>query len=678
MSVKPGSVIPPSLPSFAQTFSSNSLGPYGPDDNSLPPIQARATTNDSSRVGHSPMPLLSRRSDEDTSRLAGRKRTHAETSSSRNEDSQPNSNRNSPGLARVKEEPEQDMLVPTPSPPNSSENKIHDTSGAPAPSSLNPPPKKRRVTISGAPALNTDVRIVPDQANSTPISPVVIGFTIQRDNPTEVEQIRSSLSVKQQQQALIEQRRGSTAGVMSPAVASGSSAAQGEKSLRPVRRSPNSGIGNRRHTVVNRPPSPPHPPATAVPSHSLPPPPISFARRLGKKRPADILISPRDAHTPEQFAPSIQSAPPIPHAGQQSNGPAVRFTMALPRLPSVMGPGDNVRRTVGGNVPPTPTRFSAQRMPASQGSHPIPGISGRSPPNASVAIASMLVPPTPSALQHPGYSGEKSSFLAPFESFYDALNDSKQLKTWLGEQMQRSKVLIQSLTQQQDKIHEVVDSLVEKKVSGMRAEISGLHKRVEELEDALRVATSSRRPSLEGPTPSKGKGKQLLRNGIPVGTTAGVAEGYTFPPVPAIDRERLRTYESEHRMSPGWGHDKDARDTQDSENGSPAPYEQRRLSLSSSRLDPPRSQPQSVDNSSRTFAVPSPPIPFRDGPSPPHPSGKLSRGGRPPGPIRQQSSPRLLGSASTQDTPTSVTSSPKREENGKNSVSDSPMADRES
>ncbi|KIK69630.1 hypothetical protein GYMLUDRAFT_66930 [Collybiopsis luxurians FD-317 M1] len=679
MSVKPGSLathIPPSLPSFAQTFNSTSLSSFGPDDNSLPPIQTKSSSSNFSRVEHSQVPVLSRRrSDEDATRSAGRKRSHEEISSSRNGDSQPDSDRNSPGLTRVKEEPEQDMLDPTPPPPNSApENTILDTSGAPPPSSIHPPPKKRRVTISGAPALNTDVRIPPDQTNSTPISPVVIGLNIQRDNPSEVDKLRSMLSVKQQQQALIEQRRGSAAGLMSPTTATGE-----KPGSRPVRRSPNSGTGSRRPTIVAQ--KPPSPPPTSISAHSLPPPPISFARRRAnqaggaKRKPADILISPRDAHTPEQFAPSIQSAPPIPHAGQQGGGTAGRFPMALPRLPSVMGIGDSVRRPVGGNVPPTPTRFSAQRMAANQGvSHPIPGISGRSPPNASVAIASTLVPPTPSAFQHPGYSGEKSAFLAPFESFYDALNDSKQLKAWLGDQLQRSKTLIQNLTQQQDKLHEVVDSLVEKKVSGMRTEIVGLHKRIEELEDALRIANSSRRPSLEGPGAGSGKskGKQPVRN--------GVAEGYTFPPISAIDRERLRSTESELRVSPGWGHDKDSRDTQESENGSPAPFsESRRLSLSSSRLEPPRSQ--SIENVARPFAVPSPPMSFREGPSsgphPPPPSSKLARGGRPPGPARQQSSPRLSGSA--QDTSMTQSSSPpRREESRRNSIVDTNMDDRES
>ena len=83
----------------------------------------------------------------------------------------------------------------------------------------NPPSKRRRVTISGV-ALNTSnlpsvdgslVRTPTHTHNplvhtgsSTPISPVVMGFTIQRDDPTAIEQVRAMLSVKQKQKAVIE------------------------------------------------------------------------------------------------------------------------------------------------------------------------------------------------------------------------------------------------------------------------------------------------------------------------------------------------------------------------------------------------------------------------------------------------------------------------------------------
>ncbi|KAG1772305.1 hypothetical protein EDD22DRAFT_429139 [Suillus occidentalis] len=89
----------------------------------------------------------------------------------------------------------------------------------------------------------------------------------------------------------------------------------------------------------------------------LPPPPISFARRRAaqsggrKRKPADIVISPRGTHSSDPLAPVIQSAPPVPEFG--------RFPMALPRLPTALS-GNQTTRRVATNVPPTPTRFGLQ------------------------------------------------------------------------------------------------------------------------------------------------------------------------------------------------------------------------------------------------------------------------------------------------------------------------------
>ena len=49
--------------------------------------------------------------------------------------------------------------------------------------------------------------------SSTPISPVVMGFTIHRDDSTAIEQVRAMLSVEQKQKAMIESRRGSVSSV---------------------------------------------------------------------------------------------------------------------------------------------------------------------------------------------------------------------------------------------------------------------------------------------------------------------------------------------------------------------------------------------------------------------------------------------------------------------------------
>ena len=472
-----------------------------------------------------------------------------------------------------------------------------------------PSSKKRRVTVSGPQPqpLRIDVRPNPEQPASTPISPVVMGFKVQRDNPNAMEQVRSMITVKQKQKALIEQRRGSVAGLMSP-VANTPPTPVEERNVsskipppppapssnnRTSRRSPNMVTGVRRlnnNSQPQRVPSPQPSQQQTPPTHSLPPPPISFARRraaqLGaKKKPADILISPREAHTQDQFQPSIQSAPPIPQAAGQSQFYPTRFTMALPRLPpTVIGGGDNVRK-ITGSVPPTPTRLSLQHNSSTASS-----IAPRSPTATSVPIASTLVPPTPTSLHRLGYSGEKSAFLAPFEVFYDALNDSKQLKTWLGEQLQKSHSLMQSLSQQQDRINDTVDNLVEKRMAGMKSEMAVLRRRVEELEDSLRANRS--------------------QNGLSCGAPLA-PESYSFPSIPAANSHdtpsRLRAEKNagltRRLSSPGWGQERDrdgrplpqqqhqhASESDNFNSGSSAPYEAKRLSAT--RLDPPRVQHQ--------------------------------------------------------------------------------------
>ncbi|KAF8073801.1 hypothetical protein FPV67DRAFT_1560143 [Lyophyllum atratum] len=611
--------VPQSLPSFAQAFSTQSLGSISSGNNSLPPIQTRLPPMEHRRV-NTPS---SRPPTEDSTanKTAPRKRSRTDVTSNTRDDEHSNSD-GSPRLVHIKEEQDHDMLDPTPPPPparTADQRLFVDTGGAPPPSSLRPSPsKKRRVTISGAPhPLNTDVRVPVDQTNSTPISPVVMGFTIKRDNPSAIEQVKSMITVKQKQKALIEQRRGSVAGVMSPSTVTTNppippppadernlAPSKASGSARPLRRSPNNVASARRLTSNPSLPRPPSPspilvpsqhPATLAPNqitnaHSLPPPPISFARRRaeqlgsGKRKPADILISPREAQTQEQFQPAIQSAPPIPHAGQGSFYSG-RFPMALPRLPSMMGGGDNVRR-VASNVPPTPTRLSMQRnAPTAIGSQTVAGISGRSPPAASVPIASTLVPPTPGLFHR--------RFLAPFEVFYDALNDSKQLKSWLGEQLQSSNAMMQALTQQQEKIDEVVESLVEKQVAGMRSEMAGLNRRVEELEDALRQQNSL---AQWGHQRARGLGS------------------YTFPPVPSLESSsaaRRRPELTRRPSSPSWGQDpRENQPVLDQENGSPAPsnIDSMRMSMSSSRLDPQRSH--TLDSPSLPHARSSPRAPF--------------------------------------------------------------------
>ncbi|KAG0704304.1 hypothetical protein DFH29DRAFT_390055 [Suillus ampliporus] len=592
---------PQSLPSFAQAFSSSSLSSIPSSNNALPPIKPRTNKTISP-------PLSSRHTSVDqpqNSRKRSREEVQITAPSGSPSDSGHNDNdsRQSPKVVRIKEEDDRDdSLISSPSPPPP--NQIHHQS-SPA---INPPsPKKRRVTVSGIthPLNSSTAPLFSDTSHSTPITPVVITIPTGEDLS-----LRSIQTLKQQPKSLIEQRRGSFAG---PVQSAGPlSAAINGTASSPATYSPPEGtlpasklptlprLGRRSPNTVPRsggttvpsgsratvalptsqpltpPPmivpsqqpltltanqAPPEAPPNAQrspPSHSLPPPPISFARRRAaqsggrKRKPADIVISPRGINSFDSLAPVIQSAPPVPEFG--------RFPMTLPRLPTALS-GSQTARRVATNVPPTPTRFGLQHTVApSVNSVSRTGTSTRSPP--AIPIASSLVPPTPRSLQHPGYSGDKSAFLAPFEVFYDALNDSKQMKNWLSEQLQKSNALLQSL----QKVDQVVEDLVERRTRAMQEEMQSMRQRMDSLEEALRAvrADSARNHSMSYP-----QGSKFPQNGMSSGSEP--SSSYRFP-----------TTEQRRRVSPpSWGTDKDR-------GASRSPDADRRMSISVARLEPPR------------------------------------------------------------------------------------------
>ncbi|KAL6308426.1 hypothetical protein BKA93DRAFT_822597 [Sparassis latifolia] len=651
-----------SLPSFAQAFSTPSLSRISSSSNALPPIQRRLSPHDSHgspSAQDPPQPP-----DEPyVNNANNKKRLHAETSSPKSNDEGSDSDgRRSPRIVRIKVEADYDTFPSSSQLKTMSQTHETDSAVAPSPSYSKPPTsKRRRVTISGnLSPINTDVRTPSDNVNKS-ISPVVMGFTIKRDDPVALEQVRSMLTVKQQQKELIEQRRGSTASIVStgapPAVNVVNHLPPSDERPNPLKpiapartlaRSPNfppantvdrrrsiavissappqgqgTSSSSARHPSPNTviapgpqlQPPPPHapsgthtfvyttnPPASSH-THALPPPPISFARRragrqLGgaKSKPADIMISPRDP----QSQPAIQSAPPVPRADQGAPG---RFPpMALPRLPPPLT-GTSQRQTVG-RVPPTPTRLSISRSAQAPGHVAQPSgsiLSRRSPLSASVPIATSLVPPTPSALHRPGYSGEKSAFLAPFETFYDALADSKQLKNWLGEQLQKSQNLTASLQRQQDQLDEMVNKAVEKKALAMREEIYGLHRRVEDLELALHVARGGHSVHSPGSTSAQGKGTLNGASSVPV-----APESYTFPPVNPLAKVPEFTRRAPSPEPP----ERDGRSGTHSFPGSlapsPIPFDvSKRVSVSAMRLDPRSPAAVSAEVSSSSRKLPS-------------------------------------------------------------------------
>ncbi|KAI6030649.1 hypothetical protein F5J12DRAFT_954221 [Pisolithus orientalis] len=551
MSVNHAAHMPQSLPPFAEAFSSSSLS----SSNALPPIQSQSYER-TRQATHSP----ANDSCNPTVELIRTARKRSREEGSLATLTEANSDRCSPRGLRIKEEDERDAPSESPHSPTVNEDVSHDPSPTP---STQPSPKKRRVTVSGpTQPLDSTTRPALDQPASTPISPVIISLT-NVDEPNGRE--RSLLTVKPQHRSLLEQRRESITGVTQASFPSGSSsksppedhlsASKLSNVPRIGRRSPNEAAGTSRSTgggaqainssqVFSPPPmivpsqqplSLNSPQVSAESSsiarqspiaHSLPPPSISFTTRRTaqsggrKKKPADILISPRGTGPSDPLLPVVQSAPPV----------ADRFPMAIPRLPSAINNATQTTRRTVSNVPPTPTRFALRDAASSSvNSTGRTGTTSLSPPNVSVPIASSLAPHTPNALHHPGYSVDKSAFLAPFETFYDALNGSKQLKGWLADQLQKSSALMQSLKQQQEKMDTMVEDLVEKRTRALREEIAALRQRVESLEEA--VQTTRGEGSTRGPQTNGGSGylhnMAALQNSSPPGSEPSTT--YRFP-----------------------------------------------------------------------------------------------------------------------------------------------------
>jgi hypothetical protein len=424
------------------------------------------------------------------------------------------------------------------------------------------------MTINGPPhpldQLSSNANASDNQAAS-PASVVSVS-PMDRDDQSAVEHARSVLTAKRDQETLIEKRRESLGGPL-PSSSQTSASPTLVKPLpgssRPSARSPNMSVARTgrvgesplgpnpvahpNHSQQADPNShPPH--QNALPPHqnSLPPPPISFAGRRSfksssslRKKPADIVISPRDANT----QPVIQSAPA--HQGG-------RFQpMALPSLPKVHQPSGS--RRIPGNVPPTPTRLTLRSSLAASASL------AAAPAPASVPISTILVPQTPAVFSRTDSASQRSAFLAPFEAIYDTLREAKDSKTWLAEQLTKVQAL-------QTGFESAIEAAVERRVGGLREEVARLQRRVEELE-------CSRGPEL-GPA-ALWRRRSIANGDLTIPENAPVRETYTFPPVHPRAEEGAT------------GDDSDVRETE-----SPAPaFDLRRQSISAVRMDPPPPQP---------------------------------------------------------------------------------------
>lgn len=202
-------------------------------------------------------------------------------------------------------------------------------------------------------------------------------------------------------------------------------------------------------------------------------------------------------------------------------------------------------------------------MQANSGSSGASVANGKSPP-ASIPIATTLVPHTPTtiainravnlgnSLLHPpsiilsspqgsatpaqssaqAQAAAKQAFLTPFELFYDALQDARQLKDWLNEQLTRTAALTKRWEDEVARLEKMTANDAPTRVkkeegepdgqtslgsgADLREELEWLRRRVDELEGRFAGATVN--PSVTGTTATASSSSSTSSN-----------EGYTFP-----------------------------------------------------------------------------------------------------------------------------------------------------
>ncbi|KZT42666.1 hypothetical protein SISSUDRAFT_1058438 [Sistotremastrum suecicum HHB10207 ss-3] len=548
---KPQSSSQHSLPSFAQTF--HSIASRSDAGHPLlPPIHALSSRTPNS---NSAAPSSTRNVDS-MARDQPRKRSHDHLS---NYDSD----------SHVKQDPEGDL-------PMSPIRRSHQP--APTTPTADPPKKKRRVTVSteSMPDLrvNTDVpspiRQSHEPRSATAISPLVVGFSVPRNDATSMEQVRTTLDIKVKQKAIIEQRRGSVSGNGQEPNAHPTRESDGNPSFARTSGTTSKGHVHSPPPVGSAPPSSQNAQGSGTDSNFTLPPTPGFARRRSmlssrKAAPSELMIRPPPQSQAQTtaLAPLIQSAPPVPASrfrlsvgsvAESDRGvPSIRRSAQVPPAPASarLSKPNSIPRPISGQVPMTATGSTFRTnvhppTPSSSNTFQAPLAHSQVPPTPS-SLRHALNPPQPSASSSSARVAPKAAFLSVFENFYDQLADSRQLKGWLQDQVQRSNTLLQSLQGAEGRIASLVSEEVENRLKPMREEVDWLRSRVEELSDALQAASGD-----------KGKGKGPTVNGDQVSRPAAPIRGPSSP--------RL----SDRDNTP-----------------SPTPHDPRRMTTSSTRLDPP-------------------------------------------------------------------------------------------
>ncbi|KAF9908487.1 hypothetical protein EC991_009751 [Linnemannia zychae] len=350
--------------------------------------------------------------------------------------------------------------------------------------------------------------------------------------PEVMDQLRTTMKMKQQQRALIVSRQSAHQG----------SQGQGQPPQQPSPQQsgnsrPSSSNGNGNGNGSNQPVTETTPSGLGVFHGSA-----SFA--LLNRRPQPSPKNPKNAKSLTIFAPSysesslsIQSAPLQPSQSHQAMSMGLRTSQPLPQRNQhhpYAQPGSFQQplrspRAVGHNKRPSRATLRQPGPHASGGEHssgtlPAPILSSHTGP-----LPSPMYPSTPFHSNLSSISNPKHTFMETVSSLFDSVDSSRSLKYTLEEQIRKSAQLLQTLQASGTMIENLVRGQFKELEKGVierfESEIDHLNARVRQLEEHQGLTPPPRKPKTNTPansstvTPPTSKGATGTATGAPSSTT---------------------------------------------------------------------------------------------------------------------------------------------------------------
>ncbi|KAG0371195.1 hypothetical protein BGX24_001793 [Mortierella sp. AD032] len=349
--------------------------------------------------------------------------------------------------------------------------------------------------------------------------------------PEVMDQLRTTMKMKQQQRALIVSRQGTQP--------SGQSQGQPQQQPSPQQSGsgrPSSSNGNGSGNGNNQPVTETTPSGLGVFHGSA-----SFA--MLNRRPQPSPKNPKNAKSLTIFAPSysesslsIQSAPLQPSQSHQAMSMGLRTSQPLPQRHQhhpYAQPGSFQQplrspRAVGHNKRPSrPTlRQPGSHAPggehSSSGTLPAPILSSHTGP-----LPSPMYPSTPFHSNLGNISNPKHMFMDTVSNLFDSVDSSRSLKYTLEEQIRKSAQLLQTLQASGTMIENLVRGQFKELEKGVierfESEIEHLNARVRQLEEHQGLTPPPRKPKMSASTNHSTATPPTSKGATGTGAGAGVS-----------------------------------------------------------------------------------------------------------------------------------------------------------